>query len=79
MNKAQEIIESLEFYGTGDEAVELFRETCHLAYSMTSLGQDDKAIVLAMWAKEMASESKGWYYSEIIDEGDTDMEKGVWG
>jgi hypothetical protein len=69
----QERIESLVFYGTGDEAEELFQQTCTLSYKLYGLGQSGKAEVACAWAEEMAYES----HSEQRDVDD--FTKGHWG
>ena len=74
---AKDIIESLTFYSTGDEAYELFTETCHFAYSLTGLGDDKKALIVAKWAKEMAEDSLHWAKENGDDLSDT--AKGYWG
>lgn len=72
----QQRIEACVYYGTGDEGYELFQETCSYCYSLTGLGQSDKAEIVCQWAEEMAKDSKDWAKSEgNLD----DNEKGVWG
>lgn len=72
----QERVESLKYYGTGDEGVELFQHTCALAYHMSGIGDHDKKIeTLIEWAEEMANHSKEWANEDDLD----DFEYGVWG
>lgn len=53
-------IKALIYYGTGDEGIELFRQTCKLCYMMNGIGPRDQAELLYQWAKEQAEASKGW-------------------
>lgn len=69
----QERIESLIYFGIGDEAFELFQQTCSLCYSMHGLGVVGKAEILCSWAEEMAYESKSYA------EPDAETGKGIWG
>ena len=69
----QERIESLTFYGTGDEAYELFSATCLLCYNMFGLGSLGKAEILCAWAEEMAYESRAY------DSNQNDHAQGQWG
>lgn len=64
-------LEDLTFYGCGDEAVELFSATCHLAYKMSD--DLEKAEILFKWAKEQAEDSKKdmLEHPEYIDPSDT--------
>lgn len=72
----EERMKSLVFYGTGDEAYELFESTCHLCYNMRGLGEDENAEILYKWAKEQAEQSK--IDAEINGFLD-DFQKGIWG
>lgn len=60
----KERVESLVFYGTGDEAYELFCATCGLLYMMVSYGEPEQREILYTWAKEQADESKVWALEE---------------
>lgn len=72
----QERIKSLTFYGTGDEAYELFAKTCSFCYSLYGLGEEDKAKTVCKWAEEMAKES----YKFAVKYGyEDDFKKGRWG
>lgn len=68
-----ERIESLTYYGTGDEGYELFREACSFCYSLDSLGMTKEAKVVCGWAEEMA-----WASEEDSDD-ETDQAKGYYG
>lgn len=73
----QERIESLKFYGTGDEAYELFQQTCGLCYQMNALGTAEQAETLCKWAEEMATQS---YEDAVQNDGDLDdVAQGWWG
>jgi hypothetical protein len=65
------LVPALEFYGTGDEAYELFATSCSFCYQLFGLGDRDKAEIVYGWAKEMADCSKEWYFRERKD----DLEK----
>lgn len=68
-------IEELVFYGTGDEAYELFCQTCSYCYSLRGLGENDKSEVVYQWAREMAIASKcDAEYRGCLD----DHQNGVW-
>jgi hypothetical protein len=72
----QERIKSLTFYGTGDEAYELFSSACSFCYSLYGLGEEEKAKTVCKWAEEMAKQS----YEFAVENGDEDdFEKGRWG
>lgn len=73
----QERIESLTYYGTGDEGYELFQSTCSLAYKLFGLGATGKAEVAVSWAEEMAYESRTWADQQGEDE--VDKAQGHWG
>lgn len=68
----QQKIEALTFYGTNDEAYELFQATCGLCYQMSGLGYQDKAVTLYYWAKELAQDSLEWTLDNFdsVDEVD---------
>ena len=70
----QERIESLVYYGTGDEGYELFQQTCALCYSLFGLGANGKAEIACAWAEEMAHESRAW-----AEDYPDDTAKGYWG
>jgi hypothetical protein len=74
----RERIERLKFYGTGDEAYELFQHTCYLCYRMHGEGPDDWANTLCEWAEVMAKESFEFQSTECPDEMD-DFEMGRFG
>jgi hypothetical protein len=69
----QERVEGLTYFGTGDEAYELFRRTCSFCHHLHGLGMDDKAAVVCGWAEEMAADSN----TAEADPDDTTT--GVWG
>lgn len=71
----RERIERLKFYGTGDEAYELFQLTCSLCYRMHGEGPDEWAETLCKWAEEMAQESFEFQAEECPGEMD-DFEMG---
>lgn len=77
----EERIEALTFYGTGDEAYELFSATCSLAYKMYGLGLEGEAAILCMWAEEMAWASQDDWVGQGGKPSDTsgDVAKGHWG
>lgn len=68
-------ITALTYYGTGDEAYELFASTCRLAYELWGMGEETKALIAVAWAEEMAEGSRLWKERH----GVTDEAKGVWG
>jgi hypothetical protein len=72
----QERIESLKFYGTGDEAYELFQATCSLCYQMNGLGDPSQAETLCKWAEDMAIQS---YEDAVQYDNLEDVEDGYWG
>jgi hypothetical protein len=72
----EERVKSLVFYGTGDEAYELFESTCHLCYNMHGLGEEENAETLYEWAKDQAEQSQT--DAEINGFLD-DFKKGMWG
>jgi hypothetical protein len=69
----QERIEALTFYGTGDEAYELFDQACNFCYHLYGLGYEEEAKIVCGWAEKMAEASKDWA------ENDADTLKGRWG
>lgn len=72
----QERIEALKFYGTGDEAYELFQATTSLCYQMNALGTKEQAETLCKWAEEMAAQS----YEDAVQYDQTDdVASGYWG
>lgn len=66
-------VESMKFYGTGDEGIELFQSTCTTAYQMNGIGEKWQAILLVLFAAEQADNSVEW------KEDDNDFEYGQWG
>lgn len=70
-------IEALTFYGTGDEAYELFQATCTLSYKLYGLNMADKAEVACQWAEEMAHDSAIWVANTSF--GPSETAKGYWG
>lgn len=74
----RDLIDELEFHGTGDETYEMFQATCQLCYLMAGVGDMDKATTLAYWAREQADASRefcvGWY-----PDGDYEKAKGHFG
>lgn len=62
------LVPELEFYGTGDEAYELFQAACGFCYQLTSLGDNERAAIVYGWAKEMADGSKQWYMENREEE-----------
>lgn len=72
--KPEARIQAMTFYGTGDEAYELFQEACHFCYSLVGLGEDEKAEMVCDWAEEMAIASKATW-----EEYGGDTAKGIWG
>lgn len=72
--KPEARIKAMTFYGTGDEAYELFQEACHFCYSLTGLGFDKEAELVCNWAEEMAVSSK-----ETWEEYGGETAKGMWG
>jgi len=75
----QKRVESLVFYGTDDEAYELFCHTCGLLYLMNGLGQEAKAEILYDWAKEFAKESKEFALEEYGSLDESDQANGIYG
>lgn len=78
----KERIESLKYYGTGDEGYELFCSTCSLAYQLGGFGNTDKETeYLVKMAESQAKESLKWYKKEGNDPKDenADFETGCWG
>lgn len=77
----QERIEALTFYGTGDEAYELFQATCDLCYKMYGLGGTEEAKILCMWAEEQAWATEEDWVQQGGDLNDKtgDVAKGYWG
>ena len=73
----RERIEDLKFYGTNDEAYELFLAVCDLCYQMVD--DPDKANTLCNWAEEMAEHSRIWAMDEYGSLEETDSEQGRWG
>lgn len=72
------LVEALTYHGTGDEGVELFRQTCGLAYMMNGVGTREQAVACYLWAKQMAEESRRW--CEEHEPGALgDTEQGTWG
>lgn len=69
-------IKALVFYAPGDEASELFEQTCSLCYRMYGFGYTAEAETLYEWAKEQAEASKN--FAEQEDRLD-DFMNGVWG
>lgn len=71
-----QLAESLVYYGTGDEGVELFQSTLATAYQMYGIGEAWQAALLVFFAKQMSDNSLGW----AIENGCTDdFENGEWG
>lgn len=79
METPQEIIESLTFYGTGDEAYELFQITCALSHKMWGLSETAKSLILAEWAQEQAEESFNSYFDFYDGMSPIDSIDGYWG
>lgn len=69
-------VKELKYYAPGDEASELFEQTLALCYSMSGLGDTEKAEELYKWAVEMAEAS--YKYAEEDDRLD-DFINGQWG
>lgn len=73
----QERVEELTFYGTGDEAYELFEAGCSFCYKLFGLGWTTEAEIVYIWLKEMA-------ICSVLDakengqENETDFAKGRW-
>lgn len=74
----QKRIECLIFYGTGDEAFELFEKACSFCYALNGLGETDKAETVCGWAEEMAAFSKEWWEREMPGEKPS-IAHGLWG
>ncbi len=72
----QRRIEATKFYGTGDEAYELFEMATRFCYKLSGLGCMEEAKQVCKWAEEMAESSK--IDAETLDNLD-DVESGVWG
>jgi hypothetical protein len=70
-------ITDLKFYGTGDEAYELFQATCSLCYKMSGIGDPKQTETLCQWAEQMAAES--YEYALQEEDGLTDFAQGYWG
>ena len=66
-------VESLKYWGAGDEGAELFLSTCGLAYQMYGIGDTWKAVLLASWAAEMCEGSEEYAH------GEDDFVTGEWG
>jgi hypothetical protein len=75
----QERIEATRFYGCGDESYELFCQTCELCYKMYGLGEEDKALILCIWAEEMAEHSKVFMEDYFGGLDEIDVCPGEWG
>lgn len=70
-------IKGLKFYGTGDEAYELFQATCSLCYKMSGIGDPKQTETLCRWAEQMAAES--YEYALQEEDGLNDFARGYWG
>lgn len=70
----RERIEGLTFWGTGDEAYELFCATTSLCCRMSGLGQTKQAETLCRWAEEQARASE-----EDKHDWPDDHAQGHWG
>jgi len=70
-------IESMIFYGCGDEAYELFQSACEFCYQLYGLGHGDEAETVCDWAQEMADNSK--QFAEQFPEMKEDTQRGVFG
>lgn len=79
MNDLQQRVESLMFYGCGDEAYEVFSQTLELCYKMYGEGFEEYAEILYIWAKSMAEHSKEWTLNEYGDLEEVDSQQGQWG
>ncbi len=80
MKTLQERIESLTFYGTNDEAYELFQATCRFAYLMWGYGGDnEKAELVVQWAEEQAAYNNAWAKADNPPFDNPESEQGVWG
>lgn len=77
----RERVEALRFYGTGDEAYELFCEATSFLYSLNGLGDSGNAEIVFKMAKEMADHSLAWYIEEGNDPAakDADVKPGHYG
>ena len=75
--KVADRIAALTYYGTGDEAYELFQKTCGFCYALTGLGFDEEAAQVCGWAEEMAKASVKDVADGVTDADD--FSRGVWG
>lgn len=75
----EERIVALTFYGTNDEAYELFQNACSFCYKLYGLGESEKAATVCKWAEGMASESKKFAIQQGIPLDEIDTENGHWG
>jgi len=75
-----ERLKKLLFYGTGDETYELFQQGCRFCWTLSSLGESDKAEIVYVWLVDMANRSKEFYEHQIGDPQapDADVADGVW-
>lgn len=73
----QQRIEALEFFGCGDEAYELFQQTCSYCYVLCGAGLEKEAGVVCKWAESMAKDSKR--DAEEYPYMKEDKQEGYWG
>lgn len=76
-------IEESVFYGTGDEAYELWTAMCGVCYQMAGLGDTERASLLADWIVEDAKDSEIYWRENcesFLGEPFENVEKanGVW-
>ena len=70
-----ERVEETVFYGTGDEAYELWTTLCNTCYELWGAGCDDRAEIVFKWIEEDAKKSK----EDANEYGLSGAAHGFWG
>ncbi len=66
-NDIKERVTSSVFYGTGDEAYELWDSMCRTCYQLASLSQMERASLMVEWIEQDAKESKEFWEKHSLE------------
>jgi len=74
-SQLEQRIKSLVFFGTGDEAYELFAQTTSFCYTLWGAGCDKEAEIVCGWAEDQERANHNWLiqnpeFEYWLDEGD---------